>query len=685
MLVAAPGPPLVRSQLGWVAALIVFAQLPLWPRLPLWVVAVGSGLVAARLLLPADHPVPTRVRRWLLPTLALLVAIGVRMSYGYFLARDPCVAFLYTLVGVKYLESRDARDGALLACLALFLLLTQYFYGQSIGSAALSLPAVFVLGGTMAALREAPKPRTRWYAPLFATGRMLMQGVPLAALLFVLFPRLAGPLWGTPAETGARTGLSDRMAPGSISELSLSDAVAFRVDFVGRPPPSPQRYWRGPVLSRFDGFEWTASQSVKTTRIAFERGPSIDYTVTMEPNNRTWLFALEHPTGLPQPAVDDLTAATGLTRSLAILTEDDQLLASAPVTQAIRYRQRSAVSDRIAMRSLFDASENIRLPHGNPRSVAFALDMREKAGSDRAFIVAILKWFRSEPFVYTLAPPLLEGDRVDGFLFDTRRGFCEHYAGAFVFLLRAAGIPARVVTGYQGGEINPDGGYMIVRDSDAHAWAEALLDGVWQRFDPTAAVAPSRIERGLGAALPQGEPVPYLARVDMTWLKSLRLHLDAVNYQWQRSVVGFNLRRQRDVLRDLGLAGARPWQLVALVGAFVLAWGITVIGLAGVRRARADPASLLWRALCRRLARAGLPRTPSEGPIAYTQRAAKRWPQWSTALERVGELYAALRYGPGEKNEDRIAALRSGIAALPSARRLLAVPDAGDLQQRVAR
>ncbi len=340
MLVAAPGPPLVRSQLGWVAALIVFAQLPLWSRLPLWVVAVGSGLVAARLLLPPDHPVPTRVRRWLLPTLALLVAIGVRVTYGYFLARDPCVAFLYALVGVKFLESRDARDGALLACLALFLLLTQYFYSQSIVSAALSLPAVFVLGGTMAALREAPKPHARWHAPLLATGRMLLQGVPLAALLFVLFPRLAGPLWGSPAETGARTGLSDRMAPGSISELSLSDAVAFRVDFVGQPPPSTQRYWRGPVLSRFDGFEWTASQSVKTTRIAVERGPSIDYTVTMEPNNRPWLFALEHPSGLPQPAIDDLTAPTGPARSLAILTEDDQLLASAPVTQAIRYRQR---------------------------------------------------------------------------------------------------------------------------------------------------------------------------------------------------------------------------------------------------------------------------------------------------------------------------------------------------------
>ena len=226
----------------------------------------------------------------------------------------------------------------------------------------------------------------------------------------------------------------------------------------------------------------------------------------------------------------------------------------------------------------------------------------------------MLDWFRNEPFVYTLAPPPLEGDIVDDFLFDTRRGFCEHYAGAFVVLLRAAGIPSRVVTGYQGGEINPTGDYMIVRDSDAHAWAEALLDGVWQRFDPTAAVAPSRIESGLGAALPQEEPVPYLARLDMTWLKNLRLHWDAVNYQWQRGVVGFNVQRQHDVLRDLGLERATPWQIVALVAAMVIVWGAGIaLARPGCTRAP-RPGGRLWTRLGRRLARAGLPRRPARGP-----------------------------------------------------------------------
>jgi len=270
-------------------------------------------------------------------------------------------------------------------------------------------------------------------------------------------------------------------------------------------------------------------------------------------------------------------------------------------------------------------------------------------------------------------PQVLGSDPVDGFLFDTRRGFCEHYAGAFVVLMRAAGIPARVVTGYQGGEINPDGGYLIVRQSDAHAWAEALLDGVWRRFDPTASVAPSRVERGLGAALALGEPIPYLARLDMTWLKSLRLHWDAINYQWQRSVVGFNLERQRDMLRDLGLGAARPWEIVALASLALLAWGAIVLGIARLRAMHADPAVALWSRACRRLGRAGLRRRPDEGPIAYTERATLRWPQLGALLQRLGQSYASLRYGPEDANHAAlIDALRSSVAELPSTRALRA-------------
>src|SRR5205807_3730026 len=266
-----------------------------------------------------------------------------------------------------------------------------------------------------------------------------------------------------------------------------------------------------------------------------------------------------------------------------------------------------------------------------------------------------VKWFRDEKFFYTLAPPLMEEAPVDTFLFDTRRGFCEHYASAFVVILRAAGIPARVVTGYQGGEMNPDGEYMIVRQSDAHAWAEAMIDGEWKRFDPTAAVAPSRIERGLGAALPAGEPVPYFARLEMTWLKSLRLHWDAVNYQWQRGVVGFNLDRQRDFLRDVGLEGAHPWHLVALIAGAAFLWAIAVLCVVRLRRSRVDAEVALWHAACRRLARGGLERQLDEGPLAYAMRAAGRWPRWAASFLRMADVYALLRYGPPGPAPDKLA------------------------------
>jgi transglutaminase-like putative cysteine protease len=606
----------------------------------------------------------------LLPVLAVAFAIAIRAKFGYFLARDPCVAFLYVLVGIKYLETRNVRDGGLLVCLAVFLLLTQFFYAQTIFAALLALPALLVLGGALAALREAP-PDAEWKAPLVRTARLIAQGIPIAALLFVFFPRLAGPLWGAPADAGARTGLSDRMQPGSIGSLSLSDDVAFRVDFEGAPPPSAQRYWRGPVLARFDGEAWTPLPWLRRGEPVRPGARTIEYTVTLEPHGQRWLFALEHAASLPSRPASD-TTPSGDAADIALLTSDRQLFAKSALTQAVRYTERSTLGDSFPAIGIVEQRENLQLPRNrNPHTIELARELRAGVDSDRAFIGAVLSRFRNEPYVYTLTPSPLGLDPVDGFLFDTRRGFCEHYASAFVVLLRAAGIPARVVTGYQGGEINPDGGYLIVRQSDAHAWAEALLDGVWRRFDPTAAVAPSRVERGLGAALPLGEYVPYMAQLDMTWLKSLRLHWDAINYQWQRGVVGFNVDRQRDLLRDLGLGGARPWEIVALVAGVILAWGVLLLAVARRRMLTADPVTALWSRACRRLASAGLKRSPEEGPLAYVQRAARRWPQWSSLFARIGNSYALLRYGPeSEERAKLIAALREGVAELPGARRL---------------
>ncbi|MBK9117394.1 MAG: transglutaminase domain-containing protein [Betaproteobacteria bacterium] len=325
----------------------------------------------------------------------------------------------------------------------------------------------------------------------------------------------------------------------------------------------------------------------------------------------------------------------------------------------------------------FDARGNLGLGKGNPRTIEFARSLRTQHPDDLEFVGAVLAWFNHENFVYTLAAPFLEHDPVDLFLFETRRGFCEHYASAFVLMLRAAGIPARVVTGYQGGNVNDRGGYLIVRQSDAHAWAEALIDGQWRRFDPTAAVAPSRIEIGLGGALPAGEPVPFLARLDAAWLKSVQLAWDAFNHDWRRNVVGFNRDRQRSLWREWRLDQFAPWQTVALVTAIVFAWGGLVVGWLMWRRRRQERALVLWDDLNRRLARAGLPRQPHEGPLAFSTRAAQRWPQFAIAFAAIGESFAALRYGPVpvEREHDAlVATLERAIEVLPAPAALRGTP-----------
>lgn len=648
---APASPALSVAQIRWIGALIVCAQLPQAPYLPVWVAALGLALCGLRLLLLHRDRVrphaPARIPSWTLVLFALAAALAVRASYGYLLGRDPSVAFLYILVAIKFLETRTVRDGTLLVALASFLLVTPFFANQSPLAAFAALPALLVLGGTLDALaRPADAEASR--PPLVAiarTGRFIAQGIPIAALLFVLFPRIASPLWGVPADAGASTGLSDSMEPGSISELSLSDAVAFRVDFDGAVPPPAQRYWRGPVLSRFDGRAWTLVPRTTPGHLTPPGPGGVAYTVTLEPHGKPWLFALELPASLPRPAGADDEAAGA--DHYALLTRDQQIIAGTPVSQVLRYRQLSMLRDRFPQVDAGEAQEYLRLPsRGNPRTLEFGRELRATNPDAQGIVDAALAWFGASPFVYTLSPPLLDRDPVDAFLFDTRRGFCEHFAGSFVVMMRAAGVPARVVTGYQGGEWNPRGGYMIVRQSDAHAWAEVLVGGTWRRVDPTATVAPSRIEMGLARAVAAGEPVPLFARLDAGWLKTTQLALDALNHAWRTHVVGFNRDRQRDLWHDLAIDRFAGWQIAAIAGGLGLAWAAIALALLGLARARREREQALWSEACARLERAGLPRMPHEGPIAYATRASRRWPQFAIAFSAIAESYAALRYGP---------------------------------------
>jgi protein-glutamine gamma-glutamyltransferase len=473
----------------------------------------------------------------------------------------------------------------------------------------------------------------------FNTGGLLLaQAAPLMLLLFFLFPRVQGPLWGMPQDAySGITGLSDSMAPGNISQLSQSDAVAFRAKFDGPMPPRRQLYWRGPVFWNFDGRTWRPGEPrLRGGTYKFEGfEPRYDYAVTLEPHNRNWLFALELAANIPPRAR---------------VTADYQLLSLPPVRSRIRYEMRSYTNYKaLEADNEEELDLALKLPAKlNPRTLELGRRWKRETGGDTDAIAERgLTLFRNGGFNYTLEPPLLtSAHTVDEFIFDSKLGFCEHFSGAFAILMRSAGVPARIVTGYQGGDINPVDEQLIVRQSDAHAWVEIWKDSAgWQRIDPTAVVAPVRVESGIAQAVPDGQPVPFMVRTDRLWLLQIRYQIEAMAHKWNIWVLGYNPERQREILSFIGMDAA-SWQALAMA----LFWGIAgVIGLLALwllRRLRLDdPVQRHWKRFCNKMQRAGLARAPSEGPLDFAWRAAQRFPHRAEAVNSIATLYMDLRYG----------------------------------------
>ena len=631
-----PVEPLNAPALIWLLVTLALAVAPHSRELPVWLTLLFAAVIGWRgLIAVRDWPLPPR---WLLLILAVLTGAGVLIDYRTLFGRDAGVALLTAMTACKLLETRSLRDGVVLVFLGYLLVMGNLLYSQEI-------PMIAWLFGVVVIMLVAQVMIHRQHAGLTAlaalrlVGRMVVQAIPVMLILFVLFPRIPGPLWGLPKDAyKGRTGLSDEMMPGTVSELSKSDEVAFRVRFSGAIPEQGKRYWRGPVLWNFDGRRWTRSEELPAnTPVAFlPEGAAVNYAVILEPSNRRWLFALDLPASLPPRA--------GMTASFQLLREQ-------PVNEVYRYEMRSYPNYRTGELTAGERFRALRLPlSGNPRARALASQWRERDSRPEARVGAALALFREQAFYYTLNPPLLGGsDSVDDFLFRTRRGFCEHYASAFVFLMRAAGVPARVVTGYQGGERNELGDYLIVRQSDAHAWAEVwLAERGWTRVDPTAAVAPNRIQQGLYAAVADPLELPFLVRRggDSEWLRQLAMGWDSLNNSWNEWVLAYGPDRQKEFLSGLGF-GPVDWggMTVAMVA------GLTVLGLgfAGLRwrgRLARDPVARAWQRFCARLARRGLARGAHEGPVAFTERVAASRSKLATPAREIGQLYAALRYGP---------------------------------------
>ncbi|MGE5319400.1 MAG: transglutaminaseTgpA domain-containing protein, partial [Hyphomicrobiaceae bacterium] len=424
---AALSPP----QTLWLLLAAAVAAGPMMPSLPYWLSTVAALLIAWRVLLwRRQSPLPPR---WLVSALVVAGIGAVFASYGNLFGREPGVALLVLFLALKLMESARRRDALTAIFLGYFLQLALFFNSQNPPIALVTVSALVLITTALVILSHDGQP---WRAAVYRAALMLAQATPFMVVLFVLFPRVQGPLWGMPLDAySALSGLSDTMSPGSISQLSLSGAIAFRAKFDGPPPPPPQLYWRGPVLTRIEGRSWHAGPTRYSTSLpyAVDNAP-IDYTVTLEPDNKIWLFALDLPGSVPPDAA---------------VTSDYQIQARTPVRNRVRYAMRSHPNLRVGAEEPPEALRAaLQLPReGNPRSRALAREWRREDGPE-ALAQHLLEYFRREPFVYTLSPPPLGEDSIDEFLFESRRGFCEHYASAFVFLMRAAGVPARVVTGY---------------------------------------------------------------------------------------------------------------------------------------------------------------------------------------------------------------------------------------------
>ncbi|MGH8271168.1 MAG: transglutaminase TgpA family protein [Gammaproteobacteria bacterium] len=636
--------PATTFQAHAALAALAAAMLPFFFTLPPWVAGTALAIVGWRALALRHRRRPPGLPVRLALVLAGLLAVVA--SFRGFGGAEAGGAFLVITAALKALESHNQRDFRIVVLLAFMLLAAAFLLDQSLP---LALYAAALVWLATAALLGAGEHPPRWFTLATRAGLLLAAALPVAIALFLLFPRLPGPLFrfGAP-QLAAVSGLADTMEPGSIAVLASSDAIAFRVRFEGTVPPPNQRYFRGPVFERYDGSRWLPGQRRYGAGRFRHRGAAVHYRVLERANGTHYLFALALPKQISIPAR---------------LSPRYELLTAHRIWNDIGY---SAVSwphyTAQVQLSTAERAANLALPSGaDPRTHALADKWRGENVQPAAIVQRALAWFHDQPYYYTLTPGRLNGrNRVDEFLFQTRRGFCEHYASAFAVLMRAAGIPARIVTGYAGGDVNPYDGWLVLRQSNAHAWDEVWLAGRgWVRVDPTSVIPPARVDSSAlraAATSPAGN-----ARLIRTgWLWQVRDLWDAANTAWTQYVVGYGPALQHRLLDRFGLAGAGPFVTALLMAGVALGAGVLVFlfGIARLRSHREDPAQRLYLRWCRRLARRGLVRSPSEGPLDFAARIARLQPQYAATAVEVATLYADARYA---EDAAALAALRRSV------------------------
>ncbi len=657
---------LPRSALIWLLVSVIAALLPHATHLP-WGFAVFTSLaIGWRVLMHQGRlPYPGKYTKSIA---VILACAGIAVAFQSQFSLESAVAFFVATSLLKVLEMKARRDGYVVVFLSYFLVAGGFLFEQGLLQGLYGILAIWLITATLVALQLVDTgDKTLGIASRYSLI-MLTAALPLMLVFYLFFPRVS-PLWNFSLQSNkALTGLSGKMSPGDIASLSRSDELAFRVTYDdGQEPKRTDLYFRGVVLDRYDGRTWRFSKndrSVAWFPFAHKPDPSTQsaryYEIIQEPTGQHWLFTLEH--------------GTALEKNIG-LTTTGLLVNRRPVHQRKRYR---GVSDPynpiLGSLSRAQRVHNVSLPREtNPRIQRWAAEQYAQSGGDTLeFVTQLLAHFNQQPFFYTLNPPELGENDIDAFFFDTQKGFCAHYASAFVFMARSVGIPARVVAGYQGGEWNPAEQYLTVRQFDAHAWVEVWVDNKgWARVDPTAAVAPERIEFGLEEALKEEQSFlegnllsPHRFR-GVNWLNDLRLKFDSLNYLWHRWVLSYDKQRQRSTLSHW-LNGADykdmlMWLAGSVVGLFLV---MSILLLLKRPRNPASPLLRQWRKLQAAAEPLQLGDSEGETSRAWLVRLAERLPELKQPLMQLADAMDEWLYQSDESDLDNQKALLKRINRL---------------------
>jgi len=587
----------------------------------------------------------------------VLIATGIALLYaqfdGHWGAAKGAAVFVVA-VSIKLLELNKKRDAYLVCYLTWILVGSEFLFSQNLLTAIYALAVCWVALAALVAINSGNADNAM---ALRVAGRLLAQALPVTVLLFVLFPRIEAPTWQwLDQQKQAHTGLGDRLEPGAISDLALSPELAFRVKFNGEIPPQNQLYWRGPVFSFTDGSAWTMSKSDYVLRYQDRmrfRGKPYCYTILLEPQDRDWVYALDMPADY----------AASLRRNA-----NYQLISRAKTGKAAELEIVSYPEYNTGYLTKTEYRENLQFPDSpSVRVIDLVRQLQGFDGKPEAYIDRVLDYFRRQHFNYSLHPPLMRDHFIETFLFDARTGFCNHYAAAFVYLMRTAGIPSRIVTGYQGGTYNPVGKFLEVRQANAHAWAEVWLEGRgWTRIDPTTAIVPDRIEREVNVARQVETGAVSLTRPETAQSEAglfvFKQVLNSVDYHWQHWIVSYDTENQSLLWSRLGvdsLFKSLLW-LVAAIGLIMLIFGI---GMLMSRQPAEDPEVRLYRQFCRRMAKEGIQIHLGEGPHDFALRAKAQKPEMARLVDEVTRLFVQLRYGRSSSEAD-IRQLKKRIKAI---------------------